>query len=57
MFIIAGMPGGRHFAVLSNSYEPSIRVLRMISHFARYSGVSDGASGARPCDPSDSGAD
>ena len=34
-----------------------MRVLLIISHFAMYSGVSDGASGARPRDPSDSGAE
>ena len=34
-----------------------MRDVRIISHFARYSGVSDGASGARPCEPSDTGAD
>jgi hypothetical protein len=54
---MAGMPGGRHLALLSNSYEPAIRDFLIISHFAMYSGVSDGASGARPWDPSESGAD
>src|SRR6185369_6156596 len=55
--IMAGMPGGRHFALLSNSYDPAMRDFRIISHLAMYSGVSDGASGARPCEPSESGAD
>ena len=57
MFIMAGIPGGRHLALLSYSYEPAIRDFRITSHFARYSGVSDGASGDRPCEPSESGAD
>jgi hypothetical protein len=57
MFIMAGMPGGRHLALLSNSYEPAIRDFRMISHFAMYSGVSSGAFGGRPWDRSESGAD
>jgi hypothetical protein len=34
-----------------------MRDLLIICHFAMYSGVSDGASGERPCDPSESGAD
>ena len=34
-----------------------MRVLLIISHFAMYSGVSDGSSGVRPRDPSESGAD
>ena len=34
-----------------------MRDFRIISHLARYSGVSEGASGERPCEPSDSGAD
>jgi hypothetical protein len=34
MFIMAGIPGGKHFAVLSNSYDPAIRDFLMISHFA-----------------------
>src|SRR5216117_1567585 len=57
IFIIAGIPGGRHFALLSNSYDPAIRDFRIISHFAMYSGLRAGAFGARPCDPSESGAD
>ncbi len=57
MFIMAGIPGGRHLALLSYSYQPAIRDFRITSHFARYSGVSDGASGDRPCEPSESGAD
>jgi hypothetical protein len=57
MFIMAGIPGGRHLAVLSYSDEPAMRDFRIISHFAMYSGVSDGASGARPWEPSESGAD
>jgi hypothetical protein len=55
--IMAGIPGGRHFALLSNSYEPAMRDFRIISHFARYSGTSEGASGDRPCEPSETGAD
>src|ERR1700730_7577791 len=57
MLIMAGMPGGRHLALLSNWYDPAIRDFRIISHCAMYSGLSDGASGDRPCDPSESGAD
>ena len=53
---MAGMPGGRHFAVLSLSNEPETRDFLIACHFARYSGVSWGAVGARPCDPSESGA-
>ena len=34
-----------------------MRDFRIISHFAMYSGVSDGASGDRPCEPSETGAD
>src|SRR5262245_20708895 len=56
MFIMAGMPGGRHLAVLSESDEPAMRDLLIACHFARYSGVSCGASALRPRDPSDSGA-
>ncbi len=56
MFIIAGIPGGRHFAVLSLSDDPAMRDLLIACHLARYSGVSCGAVGARPCDPSESGA-
>src|SRR5262245_17529 len=56
MFIMAGMPGGRHLAVLSLSEEPAIRDLLIACHFARYSGVNSGAVGLRPCEPSDSGA-
>ena len=48
MPIMAGMPGGRHLALLSNSYEPAIRDFLIISHFAMYSAVSNGASGVRP---------
>ena len=33
-----------------------MRALRMACHFARYSGVSFGALGARPREPSESGA-
>jgi hypothetical protein len=50
--IIAGIPGGRQFAMLSYSYEPLMRDAAITFHFARYSGVSFGASGPRPCDPS-----
>ena len=53
MLIIAGIPGGRHLAVKSYSGEPAMRVLRIISHFARYSGLSDGASGALEGDVGD----
>ena len=53
---MAGMPGGRHFKVLSEEESPATRALEMACHFARYSGVSFGALGARPRDPSESGA-
>jgi hypothetical protein len=43
--IMCGMPGGRQLAMGSYSYEPLIRDFLMISHFAMYSGVSDGAFG------------
>jgi hypothetical protein len=56
MFIMAGMPGGRHLSVLSDSDDPAMRDLLIACHFARYSGVSNGAFGLRPCDPSDNGA-
>src|SRR5262245_4845707 len=56
MFIMAGIPGGRHMAVRSDSDEPAMRDLLIACHFARYSGVSCGASALRPRDPSDSGA-
>ena len=56
MFIMAGMPGGRHFNVLSEDESPAMRALEMACHFARYSGVSFGALAARPRDPSESGA-
>src|SRR6476646_9319954 len=46
------MPGGRQFAMLSYSYEPEIRDFAITFHFARYCGVSFGASGPRPCEPS-----
>jgi hypothetical protein len=46
--IMAGTPGGRHLALLSNSYDPAMRDFRIISHFAMYGGVSEGASGDRP---------
>src|SRR6185503_18222305 len=52
MLIIAGMPGGRQFAMLSYSYEPLMREAAIKFHFARYAGVSFGASGPRPCEPS-----
>ena len=53
---MAGIPGGRHFAVLSFSDDPATRALLIACHFARYSGVSSGAVGLRPCEPSESGA-
>jgi len=56
MFIIAGMPGGRHRAVLSDEVSPAMRALLIACHFDRYYGVSCGASAARPRDPSESGA-
>src|SRR6187455_1401643 len=56
MFIIAGMPGGRHLSVLSDDESPAMRAFEIASHFATYSGVSFGALGARPREPSDSGA-
>jgi hypothetical protein len=34
MFIMAGIPGGRHLALLSYSYDPAIRDFRITSHFA-----------------------
>ncbi len=36
---------------------PAMRVLLIICHFAMYSGVSNGSSGVRPREPSESGAD
>lgn len=56
MFIMAGIPGGRHLAVLSDDVSPAMRALLIACHFAMYSGVNCGASAARPRDPSDSGA-
>ena len=57
MLIIAGMPGGKQFAMLSVSYEPLIREAAIAFHFSRYSGVSFGAVAPRPCEPSDVGAE
>src|SRR3989442_1763459 len=57
MDIIWGMPGGRQLAMGSYSYDPLIRDFLMISHLAMYSGVSEGALGARPLDRSPVGAD
>jgi hypothetical protein len=57
MFIMCGMPGGKQFAMGSYSYDPLILDFRMISHFAMYSGVSEGALGERPCDRSPVGAE
>ena len=53
---MAGMPGGRHLSVLSDDESPATRALEIACHFARYSGVSFGALGARPREPSESGA-
>ena len=53
---MAGMPGGRHLSVLSDDESPATRAFEMACHFARYSGVSFGALGARPREPSESGA-
>src|SRR5262245_44589656 len=47
-----GMPPERHLTFGSSSGEPAIRDFRMTSHFARYSGVSFGASSGRPARPS-----
>ena len=41
--------------MLSYSYEPLMRDAAMTFHLAKYSGVSFGASGPRPCEPSDVG--
>ena len=41
----------------SYSYDPLIRDFLTISHFAKYSGVSDGAVAARPFDKSPVGAE
>src|SRR5262245_40407104 len=57
MLIICGIPGGRQLAMGSYSYDPLILDFRMISHFAMYSGVSEGAFGARPLDRSPVGAE
>src|SRR5262245_2119808 len=46
------IPGRQHFAWLCCSYEPLMRDFATTFHFARYSGVSFGASGPRPCEPS-----
>src|SRR6186713_2273309 len=56
MFIMAGMPGGRHLSVLSDDESPATRAFEIACHFARYSGVSFGALAARPREPSESGA-
>jgi hypothetical protein len=54
---MAGMPGGKQLAMLSYSYDPLVRDAAMTSHRAMYSGVSFGALGLRPCDPSEVGAE
>ena len=55
MPIMAGIPGGRRLWILSYSFDPLMRDAVMTFHFARYSGVSFGASGPRPCEPSEVG--
>src|SRR5579871_2972487 len=55
-FIMPGIPGGRHLALLSYSAEPAMRELRISSHLAMYFGVSFGAVGERPLRPSETGA-
>src|ERR1700690_4120062 len=57
MTIMAGIPGGRHLALGSYSEDPAIRDFRIVSHLAMYSGVSKGAFGDLPWEPSASGAE
>src|SRR5688572_17974248 len=47
-----GMPAEIHLTFGSNSSDPAMRDCRMISHLARYSGVSFGALSGRPSRPS-----